>query len=667
MDISVYAWVGQLGLEPDAYTPSLWTLGGTGGTSSMDEDAGELTISTSADTRWYQRSIMVEDTKTSVRQVDRVDVQAVFRVTSDAGAYSNAIVISDGVRVLGFAVGAGLYASSPITGLVITLANSVAATLGVVLRVVKDGTSGWRVYLNGQHVRTLPYHLADAVNNTWAQPLVAFGQFAPGAGVNVSVWSDIEVGINASIAPEWKVRRARDSAPVALRERWNSLHNAFVRVLVGLQQDAQDLIAWAREEYTAARQVTFEASGDGSALPGVGNTLAVQGLVGSMSIVRQRLRVASEASGADDGVDGAWGASLNVLLYSEYRIKCTMTVIAINATGATNSVVGPYLEVRQNYRVRAALRYDADGYFWTLTRPSDNTNYGPDWRIDPFVAHTIELLVLGTDRVMLIIDGQIVAEQAYSSFVDAGNTTASRSGLIARTATATTQVSMDLEDMIIQRRGCDLARRPMLEMRAAERLIAFGGCERNDRLETWVHNRHGVHQLRGTDLGIQVELARVACSTVIKSEVEVPFAWYQEVTYPEITPTWQEASGTKLELGYFVTADAPGMTVQDIATWAAEHLLPASTMENPCSVGIYFLTTGAFSASGLNWVAAYASTSETDAALTVGKLIQVRKANGTDPVGVTVVASGSSSLTVTGEDLTGYLTGSYIVSVLAHS
>jgi hypothetical protein len=666
-DVSFAAWVGALGYGPDAYTPSVWTLEGSGGTSAFDADAGELTISTSGDTRWYQRSLMVADTKTSTRQFDRVDVQAMFRVTTDAGSKSNAVVISDGVRVLGFAIGGGLHASSPLTGNVLTLVANVASATGVVLRVVKDGTSGWWVYLDGKHVATLPYHLASAVNTTWAQPLVAFGQLAPGAGANVSVWSDVEVAINAAVAPTWKVIRARDSLPVSLRDRWTALGNALIRVFAGQEQHAQDLIAGARAEYTASRQATFTAQGDGSAMPGVGNTLAVQGSSGSMSVVRQRLRVASESSGPDDGVEGAWGSTLNVTAYTEYRIKCTMTVVAINATGATNSVVGPYLEVREGYRVRAALRYDADGYFWTLVRPSDNTNYGPDWRIDPYAPHVIELLVLGRDRVMLVIDGQIVAEEAHSSFQTVGNATTSHSGLIARSASATTQVAMDLENMIIQRRGCDLERRPMLEVRAAERLIAFGGCERNDRLETWIHNRHGVHQLRGVDHGIQVELARIACSDVLLSSTETPYEWFLDVTWPEVSPVILESTETKLETGYFVTPDAPGMTVQDIATWAAQHLLPTSTMEHVVSVGLYFLTTGAFSASGLNWVASYTSTGETDAAVPVGARIEVRKANGTAPVFVLVVASGSGSLTVSGADLTGYNTGSYIIATLATS
>lgn len=207
----------------------------------------------------------------------------------------------------------------------------------------------------------------------------------------------------------------------------------------------------------------------------------------------------------------------------------------------------------------------------------------------------------------------------------------------------------------------------MLETRAAERLIAFGGCERNDRLETWLHNRHGVHQLRGTDLGTQVELARIACSEVLTSSTTTPYEWFLDVTYPEITPIYLESSESRVDAGYYVTPDAPGMTVQDIATWVAEHVLPASTMEHVVSVGIYFLTTGAFSASGLNWAAAYDSTNETDAAVPVGKVIEVRKADGTGAVRVLVVASGSGSLTVSGHDLTGYNTGSYIVAILATS
>jgi hypothetical protein len=246
-------------------------------------------------------------------------------------------------------------------------------------------------------------------------------------------------------------------------------------------------------------------------------------------------------------------------------------------------------------------------------------------------------------------------------------TTTAHAGRVAVRRGATLQASIDLEDLEIRRGECDTGRRPLLLLRAAERMIAFGGCERNDRLETWVRNRFGVHAARGTDAGIRVELARIGCSAVVTHTSTIPFGWYLNVSYPQITPVWLNADGEKRLGGYYITPDAPGMTVQQICDWAAEHLLPASTLDSVFRVGMWVQTTSGFSASGINWTASYASTDEVDAAFPVGAEIVVLKAGGTTPVDVTVTASGSNSITVRGADLTGYNTGSYIVATLATS
>ncbi len=665
-DSNFFGWLALSDATPDAWAPAPWTQAGTGGTAEIDPEAGELVIDTTGDTLWYYRRLFDGDTARTRRVGVEVDVQAPLRIDVDSGGHGIGIIISDGVRMLGFVVNATVSLASPVSGLIATLEATAPFYQGAVLRVQKLGSAGFRVFVNERLIRVVPYHYAVPVNATFATPGVAWGHFSGSVSNERSAWASIEVAVNGSVAPAWKVRRIAETIPAGIGTRWNATHEALTRAMVGGQQTAQDMMTIAASEgFTDARRVTYEAEGSGDALPGDGNNLEVEGLVGALSIVRERIRIASESSGADDGVKGTWGATLNTSSVTAYRVRATCIVRAINATGATNQYVGPYLEVREGYKIRAALRYDSDGYFWSLVRPSDNTNVGLSWRLNPFVAHVVELAVLGTDRVMLIIDDHVVTEAAYSNWVDAGNTTSAHAGAVAVRRAATMQCEMDIAEIAIARSDSDLGRRPMLLQRAAERLIAFGGCERNDRLALWVQHRHGVLQLRGTDRGIRVELARIACSEVISSESVTPFAWYLGISFPSVTPVWLNVDGTKLETAYFVTTDAPGMTVQDICDWAAEHLLPTSTVESPFVCGIWFLTTSSWSASGLDWTASFDDTSETLAAVPVGKRIEVRKPTGADPVFVRVTAVGSGTLTVRGADLTGYGTGSYIISVLA--
>ena len=665
--VTTGAWLGTLGELPEDYPRSPWTVVQAGGTVTVD--SGIMRIDTAAAVQSYFRALFTSDDKTVVRSADRIDLQVRLRVVSEDMGSAVGVAITDGYRVAVFSIGASVVMLTPMGVDIVVVAASAPFPRGGTLRVVKDGTSGWQVWIDGRQVATLPYHYAALATSDYRPPGVAFGHFNPMATA-VSEWSEITYGVNTSVAPLWKLDRYRANMPISLLKRWTSVHDAMLRAVIGGAQDTEDTAApLAKTAWTADRLVTFDASGDGSDLPGVGNSLEVRGNVARLSVVRQRLRVASAATSGPDGVKGTWGPDLNFETQTEYRVQATIVVRAVNATGAPNSLVGPFLEVRERYVIQARLQYDADGFFWNLFNPGAPAAHGSSWRVGVEVplAHTVEMQVLGTDRVLLLVDGTITAEVPYSLFATVGNATTDHYGSVGRFSTATQQVEIDLTDITIQRRDCDLERRPLLQMRATDRLIAFGGCERNDRLETWIRHRHQVMAARGTEIGILVELARIACTTLITTDTEVPFAWYVGVTFPAITPVYLGVDGLKLISDYFVGIDAPVMTVQDIATWAAYHLLPTSTVESPFYVGIWFQTTALFTLVGVLWSAPYVSTDETDAAVPPGKTIEIRDSNQANPVNVRIVSSGSGVLVVTGADLTGYGSTPYICARLAQS
>ena len=665
--VTTAAWLGTLGELPQDYPNSPWNELQAGGTVTLTN--GVMRISTVTAREIYHRKLFNSDDRTQVRSADRIDVQVKARLVSTDMEPSAGIIISDGYRVAAFSIGSSLVMLTPTGTLITTIATTAPFPMGGVLRIVKDGTSGWTVWIDGREVAIVPYHYAELATVDYRPPGVAFGHLNQMA-TTISDWSEITYAVNTSVAPLWKLQRYRDTMPVALLKRWTAVHDALVRTVIGAGQDTEDAGAQlAGPAWTADRLVTFDASGDGSGLPGDDNNLEVRGDVARLSVVRQRIRVASAATAGPDGVKGTWGADLNFQTQTEYRVQATIVVRSVNATGAPNNLVGPFLEVRERYVIQARLQYDSSGYFWNLFNPGAPVAAGSSWRVGIAVplAHTVEMQVLGTDRVLLLVDGTITAEVPYSVFATVGNTTTDHYGSVGRFSTATQQVEIDLTDITIQRRDCDLERRPLLQMRATDRLIAFGGCERNDRLETWIWHRHQVMAARGTEIGVLVELARIACTTLITTDTEVPFAWYVGVTFPAITPVYLGVDTLKIISDIFVGIDAPVMTVQDIATWAAYHLLPTSTVESPFYIGIWFQTTALFTLVGVLWSAPYDSTDETDAAVPAGKIIEIRDSSQANPVNVRVVSSGSGVLVVTGADLTGYGSTPYICARLAQS
>jgi len=663
------AWLGTIGALPEDYPNSAWEIYDGGGAASLED--GILTITTTLARRLYRRKLFDSDQDDTVRATDTIDVQASVRVVHEVGPTAG-LLITDGYRMCGISVGAQVQMVNVGTGAVVyTFEVPSPFSVGGVIRVLKEGTSGWTVWVNGRLIGTVPYHYAPLRAAGTGAPAVGFGHPSAGVSGAESRWSEITYAVNTAVAPAWKLEAVRANMPTALLRRWTTRHEALIRTVVAAFEDLTDRatdLAW--RAWTAATLTSYRGYASGSQLPGVSNNLEVLGNVARLSVVRQRIRVASASSAGPDGVRGTWGDDgLNFTSETVYAVRARIIVRAINATGAPGNMVGPFLEVAQAYRVQARLQYDSAGYFWNLVVPSTGTAYGSSWRVGVAVPleHEVELQVIGQDRVLLLVDGTITAEVPYSYFAVVGNTTASHAGYVGRYSTLTQQVEIDLSDIAIERRDSDLNRRPLFQQRLQDRLIAYGGCERNDRLETWLHHRRQVLEARGTQLGILIELARIACTALYTSEDVEPFGWYLDVSHPDITPVYLDVGGTKLTTDYFFGFDAPGMSAQQIATWAAANLLPTSTVESPFYIGVFVHMLTAFSASGLDWSSTYTSAPEVESALNVGDVIQIRKSDGTTPVWATITACGSGALTVRGADLTGYGSTPYVCVRLARA
>lgn len=647
------------GLAPTAAREP-WAVG-TGSPTTTVSAADDYAEVTGAGT--YRVRVDPGKTVASIHVASRVEIQAAFHKPT-AGSNSNVVLgIRDGARELLLRVGGGVDLIDSSATLVSTLLTDFDITGEVVAHFIKDGTSGWYALINGQVVGSIPYTVAPAlvaaVAATWGVDNTGAVRFRY-----------VEAGLNTVLPRERLVQRFRDSLPTTMVRAFldTTIPHALVRTIVGLYEaDTDSLVSYPATRTSGETVMTrHQTRGDG--LPGAGNTLEVVGDVARLSVVRERLRVAAAATSGPDGVTGSWAepAAAAPHLYAKATITMRSLVDILDA----DDRVGPRIDVHHGHVFSAHLLGDGadDTYGWRLLRPSDNAAVGHvRWPVNPFVPHRVELHVFFPDKVFLYVDGVPVDWELCSAWQVSGNTTSDWRGEVSRLSTSDIECEVDFEDLDIGVSVHDLARRPGLLQRCAERNVVFGGCERNDLLEVLVRHRHGVHQARGTHNGILRELERLSCGAVYTYDDSRSLSWVFNVSYPGWTPVFFNAPGSVKTRIYTIGTGSKMFTPRALAQWAAFHLLPRSTREMIYSVALRLVTTGAFSGSSTS-SASIASAPRVPLAVRVGDTVEIRNSSGLLPVVRSVSAVTSTSITVTpAVDGTTYATGSIVLVVLAQS
>lgn len=637
-----------------------WSVG-TGSPSVSVVAAEDYAEVTGAGT--YRIRVDPGKTVASIHVASRVEIQAAFHKPT-AGSNSAVVLgIRDGARELLMRIGSGVDLIDSSAVLIESLLTDFDVTGEVVAHFVKDGTNGWYASINGQVIGSIPYTAAPAIV---AAVACSWGVDNTG-GIRFRY---VEAGLNTVLPRERLVRRFRDSLPTTmLRAFYDTMvPHAVTRTIVGMyESDTQALTDYpATRTSGEMRLARHQASGAG--LPGNGNTLEVVGDVSRLSVVRQRIRVASAATSGPDGVDGSWDAP--AVSKPHLYAKTTLVMRRLIAINDGFDRVGPKIDLHQGHVFSAHLLGDgADNtYGWRLTRPSDNASLGHvRWPVNPFEEHRVELHVFFPDVVFLYVDGVPVDWELCSAWQVGGNTTADYRGEVSRLSSADIECEVDFEDIDIGISAHDLARRPGLLQRCTERMVVYGGCERNDVLEVLVRHRHGVHAARGTHNGILRELERLSCGDVYSYDDSRPLSWIFNISYPGWTPVFFNAPGSVITRIYTIGTGTKAFTPRSLAKWAAFHLLPRSTREMTCWVALRLVTTGAFSGTDTS-VASFASAPRVPLTVQVGDLVQVRDSSGLLPVVREVSAVDATSITVTpGVDSTTYTTGSIVLVVLARS
>lgn len=595
----LYWWSVDDGVLPDALDDAWEALTGS---ATLEDDGFEVASAGGRD--GYYRTIEVKGLiGAPTAKARRIVAQAKIRGEAQANGWGAGtfspigMLIDDGARSLAVSVGPTLALVDPSTGAEVRTVSTSHDWIGWhVYRLEKRASSEWLLYVDDRLVARVGYLVAPAAATS--TPIVFVGQVDPsGFGTSTATYNELEVGIDLAPPMAWEVDRWRLSLPAPIQTRWNAFARAALRATVGIVRDVLESMKRVEADLGAVRTDfdDFDLYAAGDTLP---SALSPAWTVnGTLTVERGRLRTDL--------------TSANVI-YTEYNFasanrppddtvwgcRCTFTLHEFSSVG---DWPGPFIFIRNGDKnLGAHLKIDGDGYLrWHLTNGYYGATFGDGYRVNAYAAHEVEMIVLGHDVVLLLVDGVVVERVDYSSF---GGATAVELIRVGRGynggSLGPTQCEVDLERITLYRRVSDLGRRNLFLQQCIERLIFVGGCERNDELEVWLRHHYGVQQGRGAIEPTVAEVRRLTCTEQAQWDVEEEEAsWFLEVTYPELTPVFLEVSGVFRDAYLeFIGGAALNFTEQELADLLVRYLLPISTLELAYHAAVHSVMTAASSA-----------------------------------------------------------------------
>ncbi|MFA5801228.1 MAG: hypothetical protein WC911_01995 [Thermoleophilia bacterium] len=659
MDKRLIWWHSDSGVLPTA-----WTVVG-GGALQLPESGGLLVEDVSAvDPLYCMIQVFESDTGAGpVRDQDTIEVQIRCQGQANtagwaSGASGIGVAISDGSRVCLFSFGDRLRFVNPATGAIYYTDPRPFPWLGWnTIKITKRASEAWVVEMNGHLHIVIPYLLATALVTPPAY--VAFGCFDP-TGTATATFEQPEVGLNMALPSQGLVERLHSLFPVAVRERWTDVGRGLLRASVGVFQQGYEAIqgAW-RDMTSAAETAGLPYSFTGKVLPNREAPAWTLTNPGQISIVRERVRI--QGVGAAASATAFWDATMPTV--SDYEHILGARVDSWEALPPTVDAwgrVGPYLQIDDmNRSITAHLIEDSGAWFWVLTDDTIGggafTEIGRRWQVGRFVSHTVDVRMFGRDVVVLMVNGQIVDRVSYSSFpLSMGPFPF---GVIGVTSALG---YFDFSHATAVRRLCDLTQRIGLISRCQERLIAPGGCERNDELEVWKRAQPCVNELRGTTRGMEIEIARLACcgTDVVVEQTRVE--WFLDVTWPDITPIYLDAAGLFSDVFTEVCDGPSAWDPNELARYAATYLVPLSILELTYSICLSTALTGPNVTIPTETLLPVTSVS----GFGVGDVVQVRTATGTSHEDASITSIVGLNVIVQPPLVGAYVAGSLLRKVL---
>lgn len=635
-DRSIVYYSTEEGDAPDAHRIP-WLEDGTI-SSAVADDWLTLTVSTALG-RW-RRNLFPSDRKVR-RYKDSATMQLLVQGVSATAGWASGngpigMVLHDGHSTIGVSVGPTLRWINPDTGA--TIGDDIETGFSWLnthaMRLYKNASSAWVLEVDGEREYQLPYDLAPV--DADAIPFMAWGHL-DSAGSSVSKWQRVEGALNMALPRQSEVERFTDDMPTAIKQRWNTTWEGLARTIVGMLDHVNVKLenAWAMFTADRVSETLFEADGDqlGDAVaPAWTLTASAQ-----QSVVRNRIRMDHSTTVAMTA-DFSGGATVPSTTERYVRGVYSVHSYTPDAQGR----VGPHLAVYDGAQaVHAWLVEHNDGWAWVLADNAGTGAYtalGEPFIVDLLQPQAVEIQVLGTDWVLLLVNGQVVNRRPYSDFtlVSAADE--------ASVGTAPITCSMDWSEVKAGRRITDLQHREWFIYIVMERMLPVGGCERNDELDTWMRGRFEVQKARGSTIGIREELKRIVCSGDVNVVADISDGrWYLERTYPGITPVYLEMVGTLTDVYAEIGDGSINLTPQQIADWAVRYLLPKSVVEMEYYLCVYTEASGASSvpSAGLTRIPV-----DSIEFFDVGDQVTIRNAANTTQETRTISATGTTYIDV---------------------
>jgi len=579
MDLAFYDPADEPVLPSAARQP--WTVTGAGGTLQSNH---RIRVIGSATPNRYARAVA------GAGPTSRMEIQASFTgITNEASISGHLVVIDDGARAVGVAIGDELAFVVPSTGArILTISPSWGWTRETRYHLIKRGTTSWDIYADGRLLKRLPYEAA-AAGGYLVSPGTAWGWFDSTTGSGD--WRLVESGVDLALPPQHLVDRMRASMPGPLQARWTRRHTALLRAMVGTTELSMDQARGIHELHTAAMLELESTAWDGASDPvddsWVETSSGVQAFPGST--VRKRQRLTGQAQ--EDGWTYTFATPQNPA-DMVLRVRARVYLRA-HDTVSTLGRVGPFLRIEDGNKVLDVLMlhsgeaHEAIGWrlcTGDLSGPAGDlgTWQGEDLHLcDPEQDEgtEVEVYVIGRTRVVLFVDGHLVEDAPYSQLSGA-TSTANYAVQIGVAGDSEFTATVDYEDVESGIAHADLHQRPEFIQRLQERTIFVGGCERPDQLEVWSRHRFGVFEARGSSRAMN-EVRRVTCDDDAQLVVSTqPSEWYLERTYPEVTPIFLESDDIIVAGAAEFGAKSPNLTPAELAKVIQTYLLPRSVIES---------------------------------------------------------------------------------------
>lgn len=564
----------------DAPTAHGWTTEGTAGVL-VDDRWWSITAIAAEGYLW--RPADAAD-PTPLRVDDRLEIEVAFRGTQLApgGGWSqysaHLLVLDDGERAIGLSIGDRLAFVNPNTGAVyLEIASSWGWAGLASYQLIKVNRSSWEAWVDGRLIGRLAYNAVPEGNTILPNAGHAWGWF-DGSGSGQARWGHVETGLNRVLPPDAVVDRTRLQMAAQVQANWNARWRAMTRAMVGLLHGAGDVSRRAYDDFTAAQipWKTAEFDGDSDAR-NVGWTYLDPTTI---SNVRERIRFVPSTTTNYVAFD--FGNPTNPS-EAVYYARATFT-LRDWVSSDPNHRVGPFLAIADGARSLAAYLVAQDGnpeaLGWVISDAPPTGGLGNTGdrfaRVNAYEPHVVELVAIARERVILFVDGRIVEDIPADRFTTVAATTLA---LVGRSGSADIACTVDAEDAFAYVAYADNGLRPWFVQRLSERLVFVSGCERNDRLDQWNRHRHGVYEVRGTDLVLS-EIRRVACDDAAELvTIQTPADWFLEVSYPEVTPIFIDSNGFVYDVALEFEAGSPNFPPATLKRLIETYLLPVSVVE----------------------------------------------------------------------------------------